>query len=165
LPPMNRRKRCHRFLPATPLSMALPNGLAHRGPLGLLAPILCHNPMAPYAAQRAIRFPCMSADRSVMARYVWSTVLALRIAVPVLFEHNVRNLLRRANHGKSALFFGPLKPPHRFWLNPLPPLLMLLSSARVPLLLSLLLLSFGETGLVVSFVVGGFVCCARKPSS
>ena len=53
--------------------------------------------MAPYAAQLAIHFPYTSADLSATARYAWSMLLALRIAVPVLFEHSVRKPPRRTN--------------------------------------------------------------------
>ena len=168
LPLPNHRKRRHRFFPANPLSMALPNGRAHRSPKGLLAPILCRNPMAPYAAQLAIHFPSTSADLSATARSAWSMVLALRIAVPVLFEHSVKKPPRRRNRGKSALFFGPFHP---FRLSPLLPLSPFPSSVKGRLLCPLLLphphlpLFFGETGHVVCFVVAGFVCCARKPSS
>src|SRR6266487_2460827 len=142
--------------------MALPNGLAHRSPKGLLGPILCRNLMAPYAARLVIRFPCTSADLSAMVRYAWSTALALRIAVPVLFEHSVKKPPRRVNRGKSALFFGLFHP---FRLSPLLPLSPLPSSGKGRLLCPLLPLFFGETGHVVCFVVAGFVCCARKPSS
>lgn len=52
---------------------------------------------------------------------------------------------------QSALFFGPLRPPHGFQLT--------------PLLWLLLFLSCGETGHGVRFAVDGFVNCARKPSN
>jgi hypothetical protein len=95
-------------------------------------------------------------------------VYGARIAVPVLFEHSVKKPPRRANLGKSALFFGPFHP---FRLSPLLPLSHLPSIVKGRLLCPLLLahphlpLFFGETGHVVYFVVAGFVCCARKPSS
>src|SRR4051794_2553788 len=165
---MNPRKRRQQFLPANPLSMALPNGLAHRSPRGLLELILCRKRMAPCAARLVIPLRCTSVDLSAMALYASSTALALRIAVPVLFEHSVKKPPRRRNRGKSALFFGPFHP---FRLSPLLSLSPLPASGKGRLLCPLLLphphlpLFCGETGHVVCFVVAGFVCCARKPSS
>src|SRR5438552_1667579 len=58
-----------------------------------------------------------------MALSVWSMVLVRVIAIPVLFEHSVKNLRQRSSPDKSVLLFGPSLPTHLLRVHiHLPPL-------------------------------------------